>query len=328
MFCYRSKLSHKIFLFQVSDVNLFRRSFPPEPAEAFSAIIPRMRAIRDFLELIKFEHTVFALPFAYLGMFIAAGGLPTWHQFLWITIAMAAARTVAMGFNRIADRQIDALNPRTANRPLVSGKISLRTAWVGTILAAFVLTGAAAQLGRLPLILLPGAFLFLFGYSYTKRFTWLSHFLLGFTDGLAPVGAWVAVRGSLFTPQDFPAWLLLATVTFWIGGFDLIYACQDVPYDRRDGLQSIPARFGIPLALRLSSATHIISVLLLVFLGLFLKFGLSYWIGMVVTIGLFVWEHSLVKPDDLSRIDLAFFNINSYISLTLFASVLGAIFIG
>ncbi|MFZ5808487.1 MAG: UbiA-like polyprenyltransferase [Chloroflexota bacterium] len=286
-----------------------------------------MRALRDFLELIKFEHTIFALPFAYLGMLIAAGGWPSWHHFLWITIAMAAARTVAMGFNRIADRQIDAHNPRTASRPLVSGKISLRTAWLGTILAAFILTGAAAQLGRLPLILLPGAFLFLFGYSYTKRFTWLSHFLLGFTDGLAPVGAWVAVRGSLFTPADLPAWLLLAIVTFWIGGFDLIYACQDVVYDLRDGLQSIPARFGIPFALRLSSLSHFISVALLLGLGLSLNFGWPYWLGWLVTVGLFVWEHRLVKPDDLSRIDLAFFNINSYISVTLFVSVLGALYL-
>ncbi len=286
-----------------------------------------MRAIRDFLELIKFEHTIFALPFAYLGMFIAANGFPSGHQFLWITIAMAAARTVAMGFNRIADRHFDARNPRTANRPLVSGRISLHTAWVGTILAALILAAAAAQLGRLPLILLPGAFIFLFGYSFTKRFTWLSHYLLGFTDGLAPLGAWVAVRGSLFTPQDIPAYLLLAIVTFWIGGFDLIYACQDVPYDLRDGLQSIPARFGIPFALWLSSISHLISVTLLIVLGLFLNFGLFYWLGMLVTIGLFVWEHRLVKPTDLSRIDLAFFNINSAISLTLFASVLGALFI-
>lgn len=287
-----------------------------------------MKSLRDFLELIKFEHTIFALPFAYLGMLIAAHGLPTWHQFLWITIAMAAARTVAMGFNRIADRFIDAHNPRTSQRPLVSGKITLRVAWFGTILAALVLTLAAAQLGRLPILLLPGAFLFLFGYSYTKRFTWLTHFLLGFTDGLAPLGAWVAVRGSLFHRSDAPAWLLLAIVTLWIGGFDLIYACQDVEYDLRDGLQSIPARFGVNFALQLSIIAHAISVILLVWLGILLQFGFPYWIGMVITITLFTWEHSLVKPDDLTHINLAFFNINSYISITLFVAVLGALFIG
>ncbi len=286
-----------------------------------------MKPLRDFLELIKFEHTVFALPFAYLGMLLAAGGFPSWHQFLWITIAMAAARTVAMGFNRIADRKIDARNPRTAGRPLVSGRISLRTAWVGTILAAVLLTFAAWQLGPLPLMLLPGALLFLFGYSYTKRFTWLSHYILGFTDGLAPVGAWVAVRGSLFTPEDLPAWMLLLIVTFWIGGFDLIYACQDIEVDRRDNLKSIPARFGVDFALRLSSASHLICVLLLVLLGFLQRFALPYWIGLIVIIALFVWEHRLVKPHDLSRIDLAFFNINSYISLTLFLSVLGELWL-
>ena len=151
-----------------------------------------MRKVRDFLELIKFEHTIFALPFAYLGMILAAGGWPTLAQFVWITVAMAAARTLAMGMNRIADRFIDARNPRTANRPLVTGRISLNTAWVGTLVAALVLTLAAWQLGPLPLRLLPGALLLLIGYSFSKRFTWLSHFILGLTDGLAPIGAWVA----------------------------------------------------------------------------------------------------------------------------------------
>lgn len=287
-----------------------------------------MRQVRDFLELIKFEHTIFALPFAYLGMLLAAGGFPSAHQFFWITIAMAAARTVAMGFNRIADRQIDARNPRTAGRPLVSGRISLRTAWVGTLLAALVLTIAAWQLGPLPLSLLPGALLFLFGYSYTKRFTWLSHFILGFTDGLAPLGAWVAVRGSLFSAADAPAWLLLLIVTFWIGGFDLIYACQDVDVDRRDNLKSIPARFGVPFALWLSSFSHTVCVLLLGVLGLIQRFWLPYWIGLAIVVVLFIWEHRLVKPHDLSQIDVAFFNINSYISMTLFFSVLGALWLG
>jgi 4-hydroxybenzoate polyprenyltransferase len=286
-----------------------------------------MKPIRDFLELIKFEHTIFALPFAYLGMLLAANGFPTAHQFLWITLAMAAARTVAMGFNRIADRQIDARNPRTAERPLVSGRISLRTAWIGTILAALILSLAAWQLGKLPLILLPGALLFLFGYSYTKRFTWLSHYILGCTDGLAPLGAWVAVRGSLFSAEDLPAWLLWLIVTFWIGGFDLIYACQDVEVDRRDHLKSIPARFGVPFALRLSSLSHIFCVVLLACLGWMQRFALPFWLGFAVVVALFIWEHRLVKPHDLSHVDLAFFNINSYISLTLFFSVLGALWL-
>ena len=286
-----------------------------------------MKPVRDFLELIKFEHTIFALPFAYLGMLLAAGGWPTLSQFLWITVAMAAARTVAMGFNRIADRWIDARNPRTANRPLVTGTISLRTAWAGTIVAAGVLTLAAWQLGPFPFSLLPGAFLFLIGYSFTKRFTWLSHFILGATDGLAPVGAWAAIRGSLFTVNDLPAWILWSIVILWIGGFDLIYACQDVDYDRQDGLQSIPARFGVAPALRLSAVCHGLTAILLAGLGFLLSLGWPYWIGLIIAILLLSWEHILVKPDDLSRIDVAFFNINSYISITLFLAILGALYL-
>jgi len=286
-----------------------------------------MKPVRDFLELIKFEHTIFALPFAYLGMLLAAGGFPAFYQFFWITVAMASARTVAMGFNRIADRKIDSRNPRTWDRPLVTGSISLRTAWVGTLIAALILTLAAWMLGPLTFYLLPGAFFFLFIYSYTKRFTWLTHFILGFTDGLAPVGAWAAVRGSLFTLEDLPAWILLGVVTLWIGGFDLIYACQDVNYDKQDGLHSFPARFGVHAALRFSSFAHVFTILLLVALGFLMSLGWPYWIGMLVTAGLLLWEHLLVRPDDLSRINLAFFNINSYISLTLFLSILGALWI-
>ena len=286
-----------------------------------------MKPVRDFLELIKFEHTVFALPFAYLGMLLAAEGWPTWEQFLWITIAMASARTLAMGFNRIADRWIDSRNPRTANRPLVKGTISLKTAWAGTLLAGGILTVAAWQLGPFTLLLLPGAILFLIGYSFTKRFTWMSHFILGFTDGLAPVGAWAAIRASLFTYEDLPAWILLGVVTFWIAGFDLIYACQDIEIDRQEGLQSIPARFGISVALKLSSISHVITVLLLVILGLFSDLGWPYWIGLVIVAVLLVWEHRMVHPNDLTNIDMAFFNINSYISVTLFLAILTAIYI-
>jgi 4-hydroxybenzoate polyprenyltransferase len=286
-----------------------------------------MKPVRDFLELIKFEHTVFALPFAYLGMLLAAEGWPTWEQFLWITIAMASARTLAMGFNRIVDRWIDSRNPRTANRPLVKGTISLKTAWAGTLLAGGILVVAAWNLGPFTLLLLPGAILFLIGYSFTKRFTWMSHFILGFTDGLAPVGAWAAIRASLFTYEDLPAWILLGVVTFWIAGFDLIYACQDVEIDRQEGLQSIPARFGISVALKLSSICHIITVLLLVILGLFSYLGWPYWIGLVIVAALLVWEHRMVHPNDLTNIDLAFFNINSYISVTLFLAILTAIYI-
>ncbi|HQE92627.1 MAG TPA: UbiA-like polyprenyltransferase [Anaerolineae bacterium] len=284
-----------------------------------------MKKIRDFLELIQFEHTIFALPFAYVGMLLAAGGWPTWRQFFWITVAMAAARTLAMGVNRLADRALDARNPRTANRPLVTGRIALSTAWAGTVTSGLVLGVAAWQLGPLPLILLPGALLFLVGYAFTKRFTWLSHFILGFTDGLAPMGAWVAVRGSLFTADDLPAWLLLGVVTLWIGGFDIIYACQDVEADRAAELHAIPARFGVPVALGLSSLCHVVTITLLIVLGRALVLGWPYWLGLAVVAGLLIYEHSLVRPNDLARVNVAFFNINSYISVTLLASVLGAL---
>lgn len=286
-----------------------------------------MKSIRSFLDLIKFEHTIFALPFAYLGMLLAARGLPTFGQFFWITVAMAAARTVAMGINRIADRFWDARNPRTKMRPLVTGAISLRTAWVGTGIAGLVLLFAAWQLGPLPLKLVPGALFFLIGYSFTKRFTALSHFILGFTDGLAPAGAWVAVRSSLFTAQDLPAWLLTLIVTLWIGGFDLIYACQDLEFDREHKLFSIPAHYGAKFALNLSIASHAVMMALLAGLGWRMALGWPFWLAYVVTGALLVWEHRLVHPDDLSHIDLAFFNINSYISIALFIGVLGAIYL-
>ncbi len=282
--------------------------------------------IKSYLTLIKAEHTVFALPFAYLGMLLAAGSeWPTWHQAVWITIAMASARTVAMGANRIIDRRIDAENPRTADRPLVSGRVRLSTAWVGTLISLGVLAVAAWQLGPLPRRLLPGAIVLLVSYSLTKRVTWLSHFVLGVTDGLAPMGAWAAVRGSLLAPGDLPAWLLLGTVTTWIGGFDLIYACQDVAFDRKAELHSIPARFGVATALRLSALCHLVTITLLVTLGVSSRLGWPYWLGMILVAALLTYEHRIVRPDDLSRVDVAFFNINGYISITLLASVLAGL---
>jgi 4-hydroxybenzoate polyprenyltransferase len=286
-----------------------------------------IKKIRAFFDLIKFEHTIFALPFAYLGMLLANRGWPSFAEFFWISIAMVAARTLAMGFNRIADRFWDARNPRTAQRPLITGAVSLRTAQVGTFIALLVLFVAAWQLGRLTLLLAPGAVLFLIGYSFTKRFTVLSHFILGLTDGLAPAGAWVAVRGSLFTPADLPAWLLVGIVTLWIGGFDLIYACQDIDFDREYKLYSIPARYGVSFALGLSSACHLVMLGLLAGLGIFMGLLWPFWVAFVVVAGLLVWEHRLVHPEDLSHINLAFFNINSYISITLFAGVLAALYV-
>ncbi len=286
-----------------------------------------MKQVAAFLDLIKFEHTIFALPFAYLGMALAANGLPTFGQFFWITVAMAAARTFGMSMNRLADRHIDARNPRTANRPIQAGRISVRTVAMGLVVSLLVLTLAAWQLHPLTLALLPGALLFLAGYAYTKRFTWLSHFVLGFTDGLAPMGAWAAIRGSLFTAEDLPAWLLLGAVTVWIGGFDLIYACQDTEFDRAERLHSIPARFGNAAALRLAKVCHAFTVVLLGAVGVWMGLGAPYWLALIVAAGLLIYEHSLVKPNDLSKVNLAFFNVNGYISVTLFAGALAGLYI-
>lgn len=284
-----------------------------------------LRRARDFLELIKFEHTVFALPFAYLGMLLAARGWPTLWQFAWITLAMASARTLGMGANRLIDRALDARNPRTARRPLITGAVAPRTAWVGTLLAAALLALSAYALGPLPFRLLPGALLMLVLYPYTKRWTTLSHWALGATDGLAPLGAWAAVRGSLTAPGDLPAWFLFAIVTLWIGGFDLIYACQDVEFDRAEGLHAIPARHGVAAALRLSALAHALTTVLLFALGWIAGLGWPYWLAAAAAAALLAYEHSLVRPDDLSRLDLAFFNLNGIISLTLFAGTLLAL---
>ncbi len=286
-----------------------------------------MKQLRAFLDLIKFEHTIFALPFAYLGMVLAARGLPTLMQFIWITIAMASARTLGMGFNRLADRHIDARNPRTAKRPIQTGKISVRTVVAGVIISLLILALAAWQLSPLTLALLPGAVAFLLSYAYAKRFTWLSHFILGFTDGLAPIGAWAAIKGSVFTLHDLPAWLLLFAVTFWIGGFDLIYACQDTDFDRAERLHSVPARWGNAAALALAKVSHIATVALLIGTGLLMSLGIIYWLGIAAVIVLLIYEHLLVKPDDLTRLNVAFFNINGYISITIFVAAFLAVII-
>ncbi len=284
-----------------------------------------MKPLRTFLEMIRFEHTIFALPFAYLGMVLAARGLPTWSQFFWITVAMAAARTAAMSLNRYTDRLLDARNPRTATRPIQTGRISANTVLFFATLSLVVLGVAAWQLNPLVFWLFPGAVVFLVGYSYTKRFTALCHYVLGFTDGLAPMGAWAAITGSLFTRADLPAWLLLGVVTLWIGGFDVLYALQDVDVDRREGLHSIPAWLGVPAALWIARLSHVATVALLVATGVVAGLGWPYWVGVAAVAALLVYEHSLVSPADLSKLGVAFFNINGYISVTIFAATLTAL---
>jgi 4-hydroxybenzoate polyprenyltransferase len=304
----------------------YRRS-PAVPVVARSHPMKLFHSTRAFLELIKFEHTVFALPFAYLGMLLAAAGLPSAQQFVWITLAMASARTLGMSANRLADRWLDANNPRTAMRPLATGAVAPRTAWAGAAISALILALAARSLGPLPFRLLPGAYVMLIGYPFTKRFTLASHFILGATDALAPVGAWAAIRGHLTYPEDLPAWLLFVAVTLWIAGFDLIYACQDVEFDRHQGLHAVPARFGVAFSLRLSALCHLATALLLASLGPLAGLGWLYLAGVTAACALLFYEHAIVRPDDLSRLNLAFFNVNGIISLTVFAGTLAGLLI-
>jgi 4-hydroxybenzoate polyprenyltransferase len=275
--------------------------------------MPKSR-IRTVLEMIKFEHSVFALPFALVGALLAAraaGGLPAWRQILWIVLAMVGARSAAMTMNRIADIEFDGRNPRTANRALPTGTLSVAFAWTFTILSSVLLVAAAWQLNPLALKLSPVVLAVLFLYSYTKRFTALSHLVLGFCLGISPAAAWIAIRGSL----DWRMLILCAAVTLWVGGFDVLYACQDVDFDRAEGLHSIPKKFGIAVALRIARAMHVLMVALLVWLALSFHLAWPAWAGIGVVAALLAYEHSLVTPNDLSKMNAAFFAVNGYISL-------------
>ena len=283
----------------------------PQPQATGFAPIAKLRLI---LDSIRFEHTIFALPFAYLGMVLAADGLPTLPQFLWITIAMASARTLAMSANRIIDRHIDALNPRTATRPIPTGRIKLREMNAVAVVSLAVLFIAAAMLNTLALALAPVAAVVVVGYPYTKRFTWTSHFVLGWADGIAPAGGWIAVTGSL----SWEPVLMAFAVATWIGGFDILYACQDHDFDVENGLHSIPQKFGISAAMKWSSVMHILTVVSLLALGPWLGLGFPYYIGWALAAALLVYEHRLVSPTDLSRLNMAFFNVNGYIAVIVF----------
>jgi 4-hydroxybenzoate polyprenyltransferase len=269
--------------------------------------------LRTTAEMIKFEHSVFALPFALLGALLAAHGWPSGRQITWIIVAMAGARSAAMSFNRLIDRQIDAANPRTATRALPTGALSVRFVVAFALASSALLVIAAHQLNPLSFYLSPLALAVLFAYSYTKRFTLLSHMVLGFCLGMAPAAAWIAVRGSL----DPAILLLTAAVTLWTAGFDILYACQDVEFDRHWGLHSVPERWGIPRALQLSSALHLIMVLLLAWLAWTSGLGWISALGLAITAALLTYEHLLVKPTDLSRLNAAFFNTNGWIGILL-----------
>ena len=272
--------------------------------------------LRTVLEMIKFEHSIFALPFALTGALLAARyaegiAWPSWRQIAWIIVAMVGARSAAMTMNRIADVRYDRENPRTSNRALATGALSLGFAWVFTFASAAVLVFAAWRLNRLALELSPLALAILFLYSYTKRFTMWSHVVLGFCLGMSPAAAWIAIAGSL----DARMLILCAAVTLWVGGFDVLYACQDIDFDRRAGLYSVPKRFGIARALLIARVMHAIMVALLAWLAASFRLPWPAWAGIAVIASLLTYEHSLVHAHDLRRLNAAFFAVNGYISL-------------
>ncbi len=284
-----------------------------------------LSAVATFGRMIKFSHTVFALPFALASAAIAAappGPGITAARVAAIIVAMVGARTAAMGFNRIVDRHIDAQNPRTATRELPAGLVSLPAAVALTAGSAALFLAAAAFLGPLCLKLSPLALLLIFGYSYTKRFTWLCHLFLGLAIAAGPAGAWIAVRGDLAAPA---LWLMLA-VASWIGGFDILYAVADRDFDRAAGLNSIPARFGVVPALLASGLLHAVTASALVFLALSAGLGTIYLVGVAAMTALLIWEHAIVRPSDLSRLNMAFFSLNGYVAAIFFATTLADLF--
>jgi 4-hydroxybenzoate polyprenyltransferase len=278
-----------------------------------------LQNLKITLEMIKWEHSIFALPFALCGAMLAAGGLPAWHQLAWIIVAMVSARSAAMAFNRLADASIDAANPRTSIRALPVGHLtpSFVSAFVVISCGVFVL--AASQLNRLALILSPVALAIVLLYSYSKRFTRWSHLFLGFALGIAPAAAWIAVRGSL----DPRILLLTAAVTFWVGGFDVIYACQDFDFDRSHGLHSLPRHLGIHSALWIARVFHLAMLGLLVALVLAFGLGKLAAMGVIAVAALLAYEHSLVRHDDLSKLNAAFFTMNGVISVVFFGFIAG-----
>ncbi len=280
--------------------------------------------LKTTLEMIKFEHTLFALPFAFLGAVMAANGLPTWRQLVWITVAMVGARSAAMTFNRIVDRDIDAANPRTANRELPSGKLSVGFAW-GFLFASIILFLVAAySLNRLTFALSPVALLSVLGYSYAKRFTAFAHVLLGWALAISPTAAWIAVRGTI--DSELPL-LLSLFVLMWTAGFDVLYACQDYDFDHKAGLRSIPARFGIARSLWIARLFHFQAFIVLLLLLAFSGLGWPAVAGVAIVAALLVYQHTLISPNDLSRMNAAFFTTNAFVSVILLATFGWAVYL-
>ncbi len=266
--------------------------------------------------MIKFKHTVFAMPFAFMGAFLAARGLPGLGVLFWVIIAMVGARTCAMGFNRIVDRKFDAVNPRTANRALPAGEVSLKESWLMVILSGLLFFFACYNLNRLTLMIAPFALSLTLFYSLTKRFTSLCHLVLGIALAFSPLGGWVAVNGSL---SGYP-WMLSLGVLLWVAGFDTIYACLDAEFDREAGLNSLPARVGRNNAFRLAVLFHFVAFVCFTATGFYAGLNIIYFIGIIITGGALFYQHIVVNPRDLSRINVAFFSMNGFIALTLFGA--------
>ncbi|MFG2298839.1 menaquinone biosynthesis prenyltransferase MqnP [Streptomyces sp. NPDC048603] len=277
--------------------------------------------VKAFLRLVMIEHSVFALPFAYIAaltaMFTESGSVH-WVELLLVTVCMVGLRTFAMAANRIIDREIDARNPRTATRELVTGAVSVRTAWTGAGVALAVFLGSAALLNPLCLALAPVAVIPMVVYPYGKRFTNYPHAILGLAQAMGPIGAWLAVTGT----WSWDAVILGLAVGVWIGGFDLIFACQDVAADRAEGVKSVPARFGVPAALWGARACHVVTTALLAWYAVATDAGVLFWTGLAVVAAAFVYEHTIVKPHDLSRLNRAFFTVNGFIGVALFGCAL------
>ncbi|GGN58029.1 menaquinone biosynthesis prenyltransferase MqnP [Streptomyces kronopolitis] len=286
-----------------------------------SAAVPQPGRTKAFLRLVMIEHSVFALPFAYIAALTAMYETDRhlqWGRLLLVTVAMVGLRTFAMAANRIIDREIDARNPRTAQRELVTGAVSVKSAWTGALIALVVFLGAAALLNTLCLVLAPIAVVPMVVYPYGKRFTNFPQAILGLAQAMGPIGAWLAITGS----WSWDAVILGLAVGIWIGGFDLIYACQDVETDREVGVRSVPARFGIPAAIRGARGCHLVTTGLFVWYGLATGAGVFFWLGLVIVAAAFLYEHTIVKPHDLSRLNRAFFQVNGFIGIALFVCAL------
>jgi len=300
-------------------INLAEVAEQSAPGLATAASVGQWAKLREWCELIKVEHTVFALPFALGGLILSGTGLPSVSALFFTIVAFAGARAAAMSLNRVIDAQMDALNPRTKQRSIPAGRIKKNTAVFFAVLSFLLMIAAASQLPPLCLALSPIAIIWLCFYSYTKRFTWLCHFVLGIALGGAALGGWLAGGGSLSLPAP---WIFAMAVSVWVAGFDIVYACQDYEFDAAQKVFSIPARFGIAWALNISIALHVVTILALVALGFLLNLGIVYWLGVVSVSAMLVYEHAIVSAHDLSRVNAAFFNTNGIVSILAFVCIL------